>query len=237
MNNQLRSNLASLFILFSITLVSFAANTPQSTLAIVGTELDPHGQLHLRLRNEKHAPVCAFSVRYPDGQLVIQEFLPPKQTGIFPGATYDFVVTSDTSTNESAFTITAVLLTDGVGDGLSHDLDEINTLRAGRAYRLKQLAPVLETLRHSPNETFVEDLHRAADAIKNMPLTLEDGTQATGLFANGMQSAGTLTANELRKAEVVLRSAPVTADTPTRLLDNIISDHKVTVAALEKGTR
>ena len=218
------------------------AESYRSTLSIVGGNSDARGQLHIVLRNGKSTTVSAFSLRHPDGAIEIEEFLPPKQSGILPGVNYDFAFplnpsASDVERNVNSYSITGVVFADGSSEGLAADVNQIVTLRAGRAYGLRQLLPTLEGLRHSQKGTLAEDIHAAAAAIASRPLTLEDGTQATGLFANGLQSAHRLTAGQLEKTENLMRaSSSDNGDKATSLLERLISDHKITLAGMENST-
>ena len=240
----LHSACIALLVVLTFTLNTMAlfATPSQSTLTIERRGVDSAGRLHISVKNTSEAPVTAFTVRYPDGQLVIQEFLPPKQTGILPGESYDFVVApeSGVSTGNDAITsyhITAVLRTDGATDGSTEDLNMMFTLRAGRAYRLRQVLPVLEELQHVARPTYLEHVEQSMEIINTMPLTLNDGTAAIGLFANGMQNVNTLTLHELRKIVAVGRSGGPDLDAPTQLLQNLISSHRIMLKAMETQAR
>src|SRR5712692_6194307 len=108
---------ASCFALFSAEFLSLQATKISAT----------PGALHITLENRAHQPVLGFCMKSRTATLILQEFAPPRYSGILAGSSFDTTLAIDPSlahpeTEVSSFAITCVLFEDGSTEGDNSDL-------------------------------------------------------------------------------------------------------------------
>jgi hypothetical protein len=159
-------------------------------------------RIDIQLVNTSRKTIRNFCMAMDASRVLLQEVLPPHD-GILPGATF---VTSVESTpahaaNEAkAFTITCAVFNDGTNEGLPKHVQMMKELRAGRAYQTERLAALVNEL-YLHKDTEIDGAIREAVArVTAADITRQDGTPASGLFANGMRSANTVFLRDLVRA-------------------------------------
>lgn len=190
-------------------------------------------QLHLRLENRGTFEVTAFMIKTPY-ESFIQEFLPPR-VGVLPHASYDFVLTTKAteSLNLSAYRVSALLSVNGIEEGDEGDVANIRLLRTGRAYRLSRLLESLEALRRSPDSALGEGFRRLLAQLSGSSPTMDDGTQAVGFFANGINNANTMIRVEVERAAAVASTGY--NEQARVVLSNAIARHTSILDALHRS--
>jgi hypothetical protein len=163
--------------------------------------------LQVALRNTAPQIVRAFCTTFDGSGVELTELLPPRQTGILPGQTY--LVRSDLGPEvkvpeaaAASFSVTCVLFDDGSREGLPEHLSMMSALRRGRELQEARLAPLLQSLMSAPDDNLGAAVVQTIDQIRGMDITLEDGSRAVGLQANGIRSANTLLTRGLERARV-----------------------------------
>lgn len=241
---RLRKLLGPLLLFLTLYKNSSLASDPSQSmdLTILRLSVDSKSLLHLAVLNKHESAAVAFVLSHDD-QEEIQEFLPPLSDGIGVGQTFDLVLpfynaTPDVPLNLpqldiQKYTLEAALFADGSSQGSKLALEHLNLIRQGRLYRLKRVMPILGRLKLTPDDDFRPALDKAITAVVGMDIRLDDGSNAKGLFANGIRSGGTTVLQSLMRIRDVSNESTTGARSQLLMVlatQEVVSSHLLTTA-------
>jgi hypothetical protein len=161
--------------------------------------IDEGGQV-VKLVYRNHGPrtIGAIVIRASsfNHSLSYSEQFGSEDKGVVPGGEYvrrirkpdEVKSVADAQSMLSEYRVAAVVFDDGSAQGDQHDLDDLEAFRAGEEHQLSRLRSVLRELSASADGEFISQAQRLADRVQAIDVTLEDGTKATGEFANGVRA-------------------------------------------------
>lgn len=191
------------------------------------------GLLHIALKNEAPLGVRGFCMSAGPGSFNMVQFFPPRAAAIAPGASYSTDLAISDGSDSGSFAITCIMLDDGLIEGSDESAEAMKRFTAGSEYQVRRLLPLLDNVGSSDNANLGAAIRKAVESIKTMGLTLEDGTQATGLFANGVRSTSNHLMNELLRAEsYATQFGDITR--ARKHLELLASEHRITGAFLKQ---
>lgn len=132
-------------------------------------------------------------------QSVMPEFLPPMSNGVPPGESREFSFNVPNKSGGegaapvpcTALQMYAALYEDGSSEGDPQRIAAMKTMGLARIIQLRRIIPILEQVSNASVNTSdqIQAVQTAADQIAALPLTLNDGSTAEGLVANGVQQS------------------------------------------------
>lgn len=199
-----------------------------------------NGELHLTVRNASTQYVRAFSVTC--GKLSInQEFVPPKNFGIGPGAIYEMSLSSPESQGSecSSYTFGAVLYANGDAEGDPDQVAALKQLRAGRLLQAKRIQAILQTIPDTLTDSQEESaaLEKVRGELSNLSLSPKENVKVRGFVANGMQAARTEATTELDQIIDRLRNTTPSNSTLSEakaLVTKFKQDHQTMLSEFQK---
>ena len=160
------------------------------------------------VRNNSSKPITGFCERTERNGMTLRELLPPHQ-GVLPGASYtELIPFPELSSAEMqrellSFSISCVASSDGVSGIWPEDVESMSQIRAGRAFQASRLKNFLIAITDSSNDQFQTTVQATISTIAATDITLDDGSQAQGLFASGIRSTNTMFLSRLQQISAI----------------------------------